>query len=137
MNTMNTPPDSAVKLAVCLCEHGKPEQSDYQNGFNVECSDCCAQTPLLNSQSLADAAWNRMMGETAPMDHSEAWLKQFLTSPEYQLCESSKARTLLSALADELDRRSLLARKSGLCPDSEIVLLETANACRYVLAGKE
>jgi hypothetical protein len=90
--TMNTP-DIEVKLEKCLCNYQGARTNKGHGQFAVVCTNCyCdAKTPFLQLQSIADAAWNRMM-DTA---HRGARM---------QTVALDDARTLLSVLADHLEQ---------------------------------
>lgn len=128
-----------AKLAKCVCRYSDVLQSSPRGNLTcvVYCSNCGAKTPPFMSQSLADAAWNRMMavpetceqfnarmeplraaaGISTPTG-SEDWAKDFQ-------CET--ACKLLSALADELMRRSAF---------ESITFTGVNKAIRAVLANK-
>jgi len=116
-------PDIAVTLSHCLCG-GAPARMGAEIR-RVVCQKCLAQTPWLGTIKLADAAWNRMMavpsGISTPTG-SEDWLKQFCGQQQ----ADTEARTLLSALADELTK-----------PSSVRVEHDIGAAIRAVLARKE
>jgi hypothetical protein len=119
-----TTPDT-VNLAKCMCGVGHGNRHLVGCGKSiVECSFCDAQTPMMKSQALADAAWSRMMGD------SEA-CKAFVTDVE-KVVSTYDSRNLLSALADELDRRGKVAPVS----DYRTALHSVAYSIRAVLEKK-
>lgn len=80
--------EERVKLAQCLRCYREPEHFGMSI-FRVRCPSCDAMTPPFDLSVNADAAWNRMMGDARTTT---------------QCCDDyTDARTLLSALADELD----------------------------------
>jgi hypothetical protein len=98
------------ELAKCEC--GQPGFPKTYNDYHwVACGWCSAKTPTFTTPQLAAAAWNRMMieplheiatrcgpheGAANLMEKQDVWADM----------RHSDARTLLSALADELTNRA-------------------------------
>jgi len=145
-----------AKLAKCMCGN-EPQWGNADGKHWVKCPnyDCHALTPRFSAQFLADAAWNRMMGEpwkgiSTPKGSEDCFkailpniddrLEQLANDAETMLKEAQKqfaiskndsARNLLSAVADEL--QDIVSYGSSPKGSAWILICAVRDAIRAVL----